>query len=105
EFTALQPGPDAISGGGSVTTVAFGGCVSGGTFYESTLFPAEYDGNFFFGDYNSGQIMRAVVESGQIVRQVDQFVTGSASQIDITTGPDGALYYAGHASRTIKRLA
>lgn len=103
-FTVSQAGPDANSGGGSAQTAAIGGALTGGYFYDSTLFPQEYHGNFFFGDYNSGVIARAVLDSSNKVTSVDSFITGSSQQVDITTGPDGALYYAGVSTGVIRKL-
>jgi glucose/arabinose dehydrogenase len=104
-FTVPQTGPGASSGGGTVATANIGGCVTGGTFYESTAFPAAYHGNFFFGDYNSGKIERVILDPSQQVVSVDDFVTGSSAHVDMATGPDGALYYVGIATQTLKRLA
>jgi glucose/arabinose dehydrogenase len=103
-FIATQPGADATSGGGTATTLDQGGALSGGCFYDSTGVPAAYRGNFFYGDYNSDRIMRATLSPSNTVLTVDYFVTGSANQIDITVGPDGALFFAEHGG-TIRRLA
>jgi hypothetical protein len=48
--------------------------------------------------------MRAVVGPGTTVQRVDYFATGNTSAIDISVGPDGALYYVGHTT-TIRRAA
>lgn len=102
-FTASQDGVDAASGGGSVETQPQGGCVTGGAFFDSTAVPLDYRQNFFYGDLNSGRIMRAIVE-GTNVTQVDYFITGSPAQLDIALGPDGAMYYGNHGG-TISRFA
>ena len=94
-FTAAQSGPDATSGGGTAQTQNLGGAVTGGTFFDSTAAPAAYRGNFFFNDYNSGQLMRAIVGPGTTVQSVDAFATGNVNSIDASVGPDGALYYIG----------
>ena len=103
-FTAAQTGPDATSGGGTAQTQSQGGAVTGGTFYDSTGAPENYRGNFFYNDYNSGRIMRAVVGPGTTVQSVDYFATGNTNAIDVAVGPDGALYYVGHTT-TIRRAA
>src|SRR6185436_9673704 len=81
-----------------------GGAVTGGCFYDCTGIPEAYRGNFFFADFNSGRIMRATLDSSNEVASVDYFVNGVANCIDVTTGPDGALYYASFGG-TIYRLA
>lgn len=102
-FTTAQAGPDATSGGGTATTLNQGGAVTGGCFYDSTAVPAAYRMNFFYGDLNSGRVMRATLSPSNEVTTVDYFVTGSANQIDVAVGPDGALYY-GNLGGTIFRL-
>ncbi len=72
----------------------FGGCISGGAFYNSTAFPAQYQGNFFFTDFNSGKVMRSVVDASNNITSTVDFVTGLSNPVDTTVGPDGALYYA-----------
>jgi glucose/arabinose dehydrogenase len=83
----------------------FGGCITGGTFNFGTQFPDSHRGNFFFGDYNSGKIMRAQLNgAGDAVTTITEFVTGVGSVVDCEMGPDGALYYA-NLSGTVYRLA
>jgi len=94
-FTFRQTGPDAGSGGGAATTLHIGRVVTGGTFYNSTAFPPEYHGNYFFCDSGSSHLMRATLDSSNEVTSVDYFYSGVTSVIDVATGPDGALYCAG----------
>jgi hypothetical protein len=103
-FTAAQSGADATSGGGTATTLDQGGCVTGGIFYDSTGVPAAYRGNFFYGDFNSGRIMRATLNSSTNIVTVDYIVSNVPAQIDTAVGPDGALYY-GILDGTVYRLA
>ncbi|NOK17341.1 PQQ-dependent sugar dehydrogenase [Corallococcus carmarthensis] len=105
-FTVAQPGlPDASSGGGTATTQALGGSITGGTFYDATLFPPEYRGNYFFGDYNSGQVTRATLAADDSVATVDEWGTGFSSSVDMSVGPDGALYAIGHTANVVRRVA
>jgi len=94
-FTFRQTGPDASSDGGTATTLHVGNVVTGGTFYNSTAFPPEYHGNYFFCDPGSSQIMRATLDNSNEVTSVDYFYSGVTSVIDVATGPEGALYFAG----------
>jgi glucose/arabinose dehydrogenase len=72
----------------------YGGCITRGNFYTGTMFPASYQGNFFFVDYNSGNVMYATVNGTHDGFTSDMlFVTGNSSLTDVNTGPDGALYY------------
>lgn len=94
-FTFRQTGPDASSGGGTATTLNIGRVVTGGTFYNSTAFPPEFHGNYFFCDSVSSHLMRATLDSSNEVTSVDYFYSGVTSVIDVATGPDGAFYCAG----------
>ena len=105
-FTVTQAGSDATSGGGTATTQNIGGCITGGCFYDSTAFPAAYRGNYFFGDYNSGRMMRVILDVMNQPSRVEEFANSLGNHVDMTTGPDGALYYANQSSPgTIRRCA
>jgi glucose/arabinose dehydrogenase len=106
QFTVVQAGGNATSAGGTATTQNIGGAITGGYFYDSTAFPTAYHGNYFFGDYNSGRIMRVLLDGANLPAHIEEFVNSIASHVDMTTGPDGALYYANQSSPgTIRRLA
>ena len=104
-FRMPWAGPDGSSAGGAANTAAIGGCVTGGTFYDSTLFPAEFRENFFFGDYNSGTITRATLASHETVTSVSGFATGASGVVDLSVGPDGALYYVHQSTGRVGRIA
>ncbi len=95
QFTIPQTGVDATSGGGSVAIEAIGRVVLGGTFYDGTSFPAAYRGNYFWGDFSSGRVMRAVMGGATENKfaTIDRFATGIAQYIDASVGPDGAMYW------------
>ncbi len=90
-FTVVQAGADASSGAGRVQTLDQGNVIAGGTFYEGTAFPPEYRGNFFYTDFGSGRVQRAVVGTGTTLTQVDHWATVPTA-IDAAVGPDGNLY-------------
>ncbi|SET97719.1 PQQ-dependent sugar dehydrogenase [Stigmatella erecta] len=104
EWTATQTGPDASSGGGTAVTQNLGGSITGGIFYDSTLFPDGYRGNFFFGDYNSGGLVRATLAADNTVATVDAWASGFSQTVDMDVGPDGALYTVGVTSRSVTRI-
>ncbi|MBA2480072.1 MAG: PQQ-dependent sugar dehydrogenase [Planctomycetes bacterium] len=97
-FTAVQAGADATSGSGTASAGDFGGCITGGAFLDSSAVPSAYRGNFIFGDYNSGNLMRATFDGANNVTSVDLFATGSSGQIDCAVGPDGLMYFAGYGA-------
>jgi len=103
-WTAAQAGADATSGAGTATTQNLGGSITGGIFYDSTLFPDEYRGNFLFGDYNSGRLVRATLATDGTVATVDAWGSGFSSAVDMDVGPDGALYVVGVTSNNVIRI-
>ncbi len=106
QFAVLQAGPDSASGAGTAATQNLGGSITGGTFYDSTAFPVAHHGNFYFGDVNTGRVMRATLDGANEVTSVDDFATAILQPVDTIAGPDGALYVARHASPgVIRRVA
>jgi glucose/arabinose dehydrogenase len=105
-FSGAQFGPDAASGGGAVGTLALGGCVTGGAFYDSTGFPASYRGNFFFAEFNNQRVLRAVLDPAtNHITSVDTWAGSTGTTVDVSVGPDGALYYLAHREGTIYRAS
>src|SRR5204862_2597377 len=103
-LTVAQNGGAASSGGGTVTTNNIGGCVTGGALYDATQFAAGYRGNFFYGDYNTGRVVRATIDPGSnAVTSNEIWADGMTGQVDVAVGPDGALYYVGNTSGRIAR--
>src|SRR5215217_233254 len=104
-FTLTQTGlPDVSSGGGTAKTQELGGCLNGGVFYDSTLFPDEYRGNYFFGDYNSANFMRATLAQDNTVATVDLWGSSFSAYVDASVGPDGALYTIGVTGGRLRRI-
>lgn len=104
-FTVDQAGPHVASGGGTATTLQMGGAITGGCFYNANAYPEEYRQNYFFCDFNSGRINRATLDATNEVTSVDYFINGIGGAVDVTTGPDGYLYYASFFNAAIYRLA
>ena len=104
-FTVTQIGANAESGNGTATTLNQGGCISGGAFWDSTAAPAVYRGNFFYGDYVSGRMIRTTLDGSDQVTSVDYFSTSGhlANYIDTAVGPDGAIYYGSVSNGQIRR--
>ncbi|MCP3104450.1 PQQ-dependent sugar dehydrogenase [Myxococcus sp. K15C18031901] len=103
--TVAQAGqPDATSTGGTARTQELGGCMNGGVFYDATLFPEEYRGNFFFGDYNSSNFMRVTLAGDNTVATVDPWGSNFSSYVDVAVGPDGALYTIGVTGGRLRRI-
>ncbi|MFZ5472134.1 MAG: PQQ-dependent sugar dehydrogenase [Myxococcota bacterium] len=72
-----------------------GGCITGGAFYDGTLFPAAYRGNYFLGDFEvPGRIIRATFDANNAFVAQSVFGTDIPNIVDVDVGSDGALYYA-----------
>jgi glucose/arabinose dehydrogenase len=69
-----------------------GNSIVGGVFYQGSLFPAEFQGNYFYMDYGSDKIFRIVMD-GDAVASNTLFADAEGGLIDIAESPDGALYY------------
>ena len=67
---------------------AEGQAVTGGAFYRKSLFPAEYQGSYFFADYLGGWIRR--LDTGN---QKSDFWNPQNGPVDLKVAPDGALVY------------
>lgn len=67
--------------------------VTGGPVYRSSMFPDDYQGNLFFGDYAKGFIKRIQLdELGNSIGVYD-FDLNAGSVVDLKVAPDGSLYY------------
>ncbi len=99
-LTVAQNGINATASGGTIVplqvSTGTSAAVTGGCFYDGTLFPAQYRGNLFFGDVASGRILRATLDTDNTVKTVDYFASNANQFLDVTVGPDGALYYTTH---------
>jgi glucose/arabinose dehydrogenase len=79
------------------------GCaITGGAFYDASTgtFPAEFEGDYFYGDYCGGFIRRFDAATGADAA----FGTGLGSPVDIDMGPDGSLYFLGRTPNEIWRI-
>jgi hypothetical protein len=94
QFTLTQAGPDATSDQGVASSTMIGGCVTGATFWDTSAIPADYRGDFFFTEYSFGRIMRATLDASNHVTSVDEWAHQLEHVLDLSTGPDGNLYYA-----------
>jgi hypothetical protein len=79
------------------------GAVGGGAFYDGTLFPGTFRGNFFFPDYVDNRVVHAVLDAGDGgVVSVDHFATTQAAALDLEVGPDGALYLMRYGGQIVR---
>lgn len=72
----------------------FGAAIVAGGVYRGTVFPVEYQGAFFYGDYTRRFIRYLTFDSSGLVVTGDfDFEPVTNFMTSIVVGPDGALYY------------
>ena len=67
--------------------------VTGGPVYRGAMFPPEYQGDYFFGDYAKGFIKNADLDSNGDISSVHSFDDQAGTVVDLKVAPDGSLYY------------
>lgn len=72
-----------------------------GDFYTGTTYPDRYDGALFFNDYGEQAIRYLTFDESGDVESVETFKTGVSGIVQLSTGPDGNLYYADRISNEI----
>ena len=79
------------------------GCaITGGAFYnpDAQQFPAEFIGDYFFGDFCGNWINVRDASTGDI----STLASGVLAPVDLDIGPDGALYYLSRGSGNVGRI-
>jgi glucose/arabinose dehydrogenase len=84
---------------------AFAGSVTAGAFPGGAAYPSQYSNSLFFGDYAQDLIKRLVLDSANNVLSVQQDVIDNpGGPVDLSTGPDGNVYYLAIYTGELKRL-
>ncbi|MFI5932262.1 PQQ-dependent sugar dehydrogenase [Actinoplanes sp. NPDC051494] len=78
---------------------------TGGPVYRGGMFPGEYEGNLFFGDYAKGFIRRAELDANGEVAAVHDFDATAGSVVDMKVAPDGSLYYLTYIPGRLYRIS
>ena len=99
----VGPDPD-VATGGTLEPLVQGSSLCGGAFYESSAFPDKYRGSFFYCDFTSDRIFRAIFDGDNRAIAVLPFFALAGAPVDVAVGPDGALYYASIAQSIIRRI-
>ncbi|MGQ7844199.1 PQQ-dependent sugar dehydrogenase [Granulosicoccus sp. 3-233] len=74
-----------------------------GDFYFGEVFPAEYTGQLFYGDFIQGWMRVADVSDADNVSS-SAFATDMLPMTEIRVGDDGAIYYASITTGEIRRI-
>ncbi len=102
ECLALPPGSvrfPYVTWDHSVGTAAIGG-----PFYTGTLYPQQYQGNYFYADYTGNFIRRIVFDSDHNPVTATSFATNVAAPVSLELGPDGMIYYNSFTTGQIRRI-
>jgi glucose/arabinose dehydrogenase len=67
--------------------------ITAGPVYRSAMFPPNYQGSLFFGDYAKGFIKRAILDGSGNVSSVVDFDAVAGSVTDIKVAQDGSMYF------------
>jgi glucose/arabinose dehydrogenase/PKD repeat protein len=78
--------------------------VTAGPVYRGGMFPPEYQGDFFFGDYARGFIRDADLDANGDVTAVHEFDEQAGSVVDLKVAPDGSLYYITYFPGALYRI-
>lgn len=73
--------------------------IAGGTFYEGTQFPEQYEGSYFFGDF-LGNYIKALTPDNEAI----DFLSNVTTPVDIDVGPDGSLYYLSYLEGAVHKV-
>jgi glucose/arabinose dehydrogenase len=76
----------------------------GAVYYTGENFPDEYRGNLFHLEYVLNRLYRTVLDGDAVVRHT-VFWEGDGGPVDLTQGPDGALYFCELHTGRVRRLA
>ena len=80
------------------------GAVIGGDFYTGRAFPAYHRNAYFYGDFNKGTIQSVTFNRVGTATFAD-FATGIPGLVQISAGPDGALYLLSVVTGSLYRIS
>jgi glucose/arabinose dehydrogenase len=110
-FSSGRLVPETIGTSTAVTGTSFSGnCVTAGTFYRGSAFPAEYQNIYFFADYGANWIKAATVRDNNQPQfgTVKNFAPNSYGKgiVDIEYNPlDQSIFYVNINSGDIQKIS
>ncbi|HYK96998.1 MAG TPA: LamG-like jellyroll fold domain-containing protein [Candidatus Acidoferrales bacterium] len=79
--------------------------VTGGAFYTGTVYPAQFQGAYFFGDYGQSFLRYIQLDANDnIISGPTDFGVALDGPVAINTGPDGNLYYIAINTGELRRI-
>ena len=77
----------------------------GGVFYTANVYPSQFRGQYFFGDYGQSWIKCAVVDGNDHLIQILDFGTNMDGPVDFATNPTtGDVYYVAINTSQVRRI-
>jgi glucose/arabinose dehydrogenase len=72
--------------------------------YAGSAYPEPFQGNLFFGDFNTGTLHRLVLsdDGSTVLAADDRFLSGFGAIVDLVVSPDGLIYVL--TDRDIQRV-
>lgn len=93
EGLCATPNPNFIDPIYSYNHEGGSAAATGGPVYRANLFPPEYYGRYFFGDYAKGFIKTITLDEQGNNIGVSDFDLNAGSVVELKVAPDGSLYY------------
>lgn len=85
-------------------TEASGGAIVGGLFYQGVIYPEEYQGTYFFGDFSQDFIKRIVVDANDNFVSVENFIETAGGPVAFASDANGDIYYISIYSGEIRKI-
>lgn len=79
--------------------------ITGGPVYHGSMFPAEYQGRYFYGDYARGFIRTLTLDANGNSLRAQDFDTQAGSVVDLKTAPDGSVWYVNYYPAQLRRIS
>lgn len=80
------------------------GSVTAGAFPSNNAYPDEYDTSLFLGDYAQNWMRRIVIDGNNSFVSAVNFDDSPNGPVDVSTGPDGMIYYLSIYTGELNRL-
>jgi PKD repeat protein len=83
-----------------------GSAAVGGAFYTGSLYPAEYQGAYFWGDFARRELktLRTDASDALVPGSVTDFASEADGPVAIEMGPDGRIYYLAITTNELRRI-
>ena len=103
QLCATMPA-SAVTFGAYTYDHTVGQTVIGGVVYDALIYPAAYQGRYFFADYSADWLYYGQLDASGVLQNVQLFGTGMGGLVDLELGPDGSLYYAAFDVGEVRRI-